>query len=423
VKAMKHIILAASLVTGGVLLGRAAFSGADVQPSSQGDTITNQSQSRLERTLSPPEKPPTPCDVHDLDGLRQRMKYLGQPEAERREMERMPTLALKQLALQLVAKDGDPDHLDLDLGVRQPQLNSALAEIFSRDGMAALDWTASATAGDPRSPALEMILVTAATTHPEATLGWFKAYRNITGAPRGLEHTVTRATRQAAIIQGADALNRMTPQLETPFGSPFDFNYPDDFDFGKALGGEAGNADKYSLLTNWVVRDPDAAWAAAKGDLSSGTIGGYFPYLALAAIANKGEQKGAEWAARHLSDLPSVQRKLCFANASIFNKLTADGITTLISGLSPEDRREIAPGIIGTTRDSGKAIAVLDSLPREEMLEVLGEKYKERTQFLGAPTSSAVQNKTNQLYESIHRHFSITPDELAKLRGDAPKED
>jgi hypothetical protein len=419
-KALPHILLATSLFTGGILLGRAVFSGRDVHPSATADAAAARSQTRPERTAPPPENASAPSDAHDVEGLRQRMKHLGLPETERREMERMPIPALQEMVLQLSAKVGDANHLDLAWGIRQPLLDAALAEIFKRDGVAALDWTASATAGDPRSPALEMILDTAATEHPEATLAWFKAYSDGKGAARGLESTVMRAARQAAILQGADVLNRMTPQLETPFGSPFDFDYPDDFDFRNALAGEAGNAAKHPLLANWAARDPDAAWAAAKDDLSSGTTGGHFPCMALAAIANKGEQQGAEWAASRLSELPPEQRRQCFANASVFNKLTAEGISTFVAGLSPEDRRDFATGIMETTRDTGKAIAVLDSLPREEMLAALGQKYAERTRYMNTPVSSATQQKTNQLYETIRRHFSITPEELARLRGEAP---
>ncbi len=334
----------------------------------------------------------------------------------KRELERLPREALESLIIGHMAESGKGSIKERQ--ARQSVISAALLELYRREGVAAYEWVDALADKPSRNNAMRTLLMATVRDHPDAALPWIRQYQKENNRSQVETNTFSMLALAGAAERDADEAIRIYGLFgEKMRGTPFrNVKFADDFDFGKFHAALAGKAYMGEVFTHWSTRNKDAAWQGVKGDLEARgePAGQYFGSLVLGAVAADGEKAGVEWAAQRLAELSPEQRKLCLPSLDSMGKLTAEGVSTFVAALSPDDRKTFSLGLLTGSRSKEKVFPALDSLPRPDLLAALEEGGKRNASLF--QSSSSFGTDFRNLYREIERRYSLTPEELQRIR-------
>jgi len=419
-RTLPHITMALVLLTAGVLVGRAiSFRAAEHAGSSTGNTVEI-APDRPGRGVAREAGDIAAGDTHDLAGLARRLEMIDLPERDQLEISRMATPALRGMVSALLVPAHREDGVEMESGVRSPLLEAAVAELYRRDGLEALAWMKGVDGNISGWTGLGLMLGVAGKESPDAALAWFRAQGERILQDSTLRNALGTGIAQGAVERGADELVRVIGLIgadEVWNFRPGSMKYPADFDFAKAMPFLPVMDQSQDFFGYWAARDPEAAWRGMSVVLEDEYSGTAFRMVTLGAVGKMGEEAGVRWAAEKLAELPPGQRENLLGSGYQLDDLTPQGISTLASSLPAADRQIFAATLMRITEDARKAIVVLETLPRAEMLEVLAwrlppEAYQVLREDIGGETSA-----TLRIYKAVIRHFSLTPGDLRAMEG------
>lgn len=418
-KALPHALLGLSLVAGGVIVGRSLSSSSPTPvTSSEGSFPT-----RVSRLPSSGEGETKALkEKHDLTGMRARFRAWSENGGDlMQELERLSVAALKDLILGQMAQTEAESQKERQ--ARQGVISAALRELYRREGVAAYQWLDALEDKNARKNGMMTLLMATVRDHPDAALPWIRKFQNEhDDRYRSYANTFNNLAFVGAAERGADELIRIYDLFGgRPRGEPLTgAKFPVGFNFEKLQSSLAGKLDMAHVFSQWASRDKDAAWQGVKGDIGSRgqPAGRYFGSLVLGAVASEGEAAGTRWAAERLAELPHEQRKFCLVQLDHQGKLTTDGVAAFNNVLPLEDRKGFALGLLNGSRSEEKVFASLDTLPREDLIQVLHEganRFPDNAQMSASPYGSGVR----LLYEEAVSRYSLTPEELGRIRPKA----
>lgn len=282
------------------------------------------------------------------------------------EFERMDSSALRNLALELAEVDMGrvpPKDRQATYSVR----SAALAEIYRREGLKALDWVSEMEPKEKRNALLSGILSCVVKDTPEIAKTWIDRYRNEYGG-----EWASQFVHQAIIganSRGADDVIR----VQKLFGDELrgvaitQGTYAEDFDFHRLLTGMPPGFPLHESMEYWAARDKDAAWKGVQEIIASqGQGAGYLGSLFRGMSKLEGGEPAAKWTVDKLDQIPAELRERAIQSLTM-SKLPKETITTLSAAFThDEDRVFFVSGFVSPFR-AELAVGALENLPSEEL--------------------------------------------------------
>lgn len=419
-KAIPHTLLAIILIVIGVFIGRQFCLPEIKNQDNVGATVEN-SFRRPERTSTA-----TKTNAHDLEEKRdlaayqKRFKEWSQRGAgQRRELERLSASELKAMLqdqTDLLGKGTMPENQ-----ARLSVVSAILGELYRREGVGAIEWADALKDPAARRSAMQSLLTLSVREDPDVALPWIRKFIEESGQNSVYANSFTSAAFSGAAERGADELIRVFEVFrEKPRGDPFHLTkFPSGFDFAKLHSALTGKVELESIYGQWAAVDRDQAWTGVKQDLDSrGQPGGrYFGSVVLGAVAAHGEEAGLRWATERIAELPPKQRQFCLTNIDQQGKLTAEGIAIVSKILPQEDKKEFAQGLLRNMSAPGKAIAALQTLPRQQMLEVIYETRQRNAAIIKSDNPDSYQDSIRQAFNEFSSKLDLTEQEKTYIYG------
>ncbi|RYD38560.1 MAG: hypothetical protein EOP87_01370 [Verrucomicrobiaceae bacterium] len=423
-----HIALLGMLCAVAAFLGRQLHSAS---PSSAG----------IENALhhSRPDRPGRSASslssqAHDLAALqrlRERQEQI-QP-AESLQLARIPTPALREMihshgaSLLSAASDSEAaPHGEF--------LRLAAVELYRRDGTEAYTWAAATPSRAVREILSHSIIIAAAADEPLLAKKW-------------LDHCVPETTGsltyefEESLIKGA--LKRGGPKEAARLIGLLDLkdlrlpasHYPDGYDFKGLYSALAGKADLSSALGHWAMRDPDGAWAAVREDLHDKSLtekvdaGKTFTTILQARLLHNDAAEGIPWGTARLAEFPPEDRPGILKDiASTTGRLSSYSLTAFAVALSPTDRNTLAGVLVKQHHNRERTYAVLETLPRADMLLHLANSYDVHRSRIDLAPAAAVNNpptsrhvrssaEASRFFADAEKRFSLTPEEITRMKA------
>ncbi len=398
----------------GVLAGRQIGSAAHAPTARapSGNVATAHDTSRI------PEKVPVDKPRRDLDSLirsRQQWERDGHSEIMRA-LERLGVAELKEL---IVGPSASEDEATPEERQAAAQLaGAACAELYRREGLAALEWAAELPASDERRRALMYLIHCAAREHPEITKPWMERFSQEFGDSTFM--SFANAAIQGATSRGADALTELWELFDGKFGNNKfpQGRFADDFDFRQLVMELPQTSGVTDAVSYWAAKDAEAAWAGTKEailqrDLSGGTVGAVYRGISTA----KGEETAARWLAGALAELPDEKREQA-VNSLMTYPLTPEATKMLMDSLADEPHRRIIAqrSVFPFNRSPGPAAAALERMPDAERVEIVAESARTHRQGLQGPRGESARDYFESLMDRLH----FTPDAREQVRSNFP---
>lgn len=411
-------MVALPLVAGGVLAGRGIFS-----PTGHAASTTDIVADGPHRSPARPggARHTTTDGAHTLAGLRAKLERLrrlnGTTEDTAAALERMPTPALRALALEVLPGVEAPLATVAERRACETTLAAALRELLRREGEEAFRWLGGMEKSPTTKLALDKLLSLAAREHPELTLEWLKRFEQDYG-----KTGYTRPTAESEMVQGAqkrgpDELLRVLRLLGDYRGNPLHgAEFPPDYDFQKVQAALPEYVGMSGFYTAWGALDRDAAWAAMKDSLLAGmTTTPGFGQLLLGAVNAQGEAAAVQWAVERLAELPPEQVQACMQTGIELGKLSASSLSTISHALPTEQRSHLAETIMRSTDDPVKMMPVLETLPRPELVRLMREAYPDVNPRLMDVLNSLGKDSQMKRFEKFKERFAFTPEEMEQI--------
>ena len=342
-----HLVAAIPLLAGGVLLGRALFSGQGAA-SSTGYVVEGTAASRPARPAGRRVAAgDAPADRHDLASLIARHAAgtrSGGMLADA--VGRLDTGALRTLALEQSAAIAAADPGMADRHAHALLLSATLHELWNRDGIAALEWASAVEGVDARQAAMKGLLENALREDPAAALPWMAKFRDEFGNSAANNAFLRIAVEGAATRSAEDVIRTFGMFSGTNLSNPLhSAEYPDGFDFARLHAALAGRTDVGSAISAWALQDREAAWDAVRKGLSGEEAAPHFhtPLTSLmtGVIAKEGEEAGVKWTMQQVAGLPPEERKRALMHLDAWNTLSVEGVALLAGALTAEEVAEI----------------------------------------------------------------------------------
>lgn len=422
-KTLPHAIAAIVLLSAGVWGGRAiqSVTGANA---TAGGSAGNIASSDARRPLRPSATTPGPdAGRHTLSALLSFQASGGRAGDLYYGLGRMDVPALHTLILEQHAalRAGTVD----DIPAHRQLLQAALTELWSRSGTAAMEWAARLSDKDQRGAITMGLLDAALADDPVTALPWMKKYHEEFGKG-DTESRFFDLAMKASASRGADDVIRVFGEFQSVgYANPLNnADYAEDFDFAKLHATLSKKSDLSDAISAWASRDPDAAWAAiTKRD--SGTIIGAFqvftPFTAylLGVVAADGEISGIQSVMDRLAQLPTGERTVHLHDIDPWGTLSAEGAATLSTKLPSPEKISYAASVVRASGDSARTHAVLDPLPRADLIITLQQI---RTQDHSSPFSPKLSPaKIEILDAAMHDRYQLTAEEMAAIQKITPQ--
>ncbi|RYD27215.1 MAG: hypothetical protein EOP87_21530 [Verrucomicrobiaceae bacterium] len=416
-KTTNHAILALGLLAGGLLLGRAIPAG-DTGASAARDADTSAAPGSARHGRRNPTAGETRDGQRNLDAILARIKVERSPTTELQpEVERLSTAALKALALEQTAslttatQDERKAHELLRLMVLQA--------LWKREGAGALEWAAGLPEKKERGVISHLLLDAALPDNPAAALPWLEKYHKENGKSETNNEFLSIAMK-GAVDRGADEVIRVFAMfsgvnLRNPL---YNSRYPDDFDFAKLHAALGSKTDLREAITQWALVDPDAAWDAVKNQAQSMDNRSNPATLLMKAVAAKeGEAAGVKWIMEKLSTLPAKERAEQLKALDQRGELSAEGVAIITGSLSPGERAAYVADMVRVSGATARTYAVLDTLPRNELLAALRQNLRGSNQHVGpAPGTEASASYAERIVGEVQERFDLTAEEADAIR-------
>lgn len=427
------LLVSLALLTGGVFLGRTlhatSSTAAGTHTTAERD---NHPSSPISHDVPPRVKPDAPAKgpkgtTHNLAGLAARFDW-RHPEDHtlRREMARMSPEELKALAAAQAALL-DCDELGKEGNARSAIIRIALEELYAREGLAvAAEWAISQEDTRLRRHAINGVLTRAMAEQPDAVMPWLARFKPDYGDPFSPSFSPAPSLSHAALTGalergGVEELTRVSALL-SEHGLPtdlYDLEFPPDTDFTKL---NASLLDRQSLgrvIDQWAARDREAAWQAIRNSMAKDDGNAALALISLLrGTTTAGEEKeAAAWTMGKLAEFPPEQRSNYLVNVAGLGLLTEEGMAAAAAALEPQDRITLAHASFSYSRPTAQMFAVLESLPREDLLGVM-RSAAEKNKSLFSPSSrdgDADRLALRRLYQNVAAHFSLTPEEMQDM--------
>jgi len=425
-KILPHTVLAAILLTAGILGGRAIHPSTGT-PSTTGDAVENPAASR--RPGRPPAGNATTAAAsasggHTLSALLAFQSAGGRAGALHQGLSRMELPALHALILEQQAAPAEESAEDTT--ARRNLLKAALRELWTRSGTDALAWAAALPDRDQSGTILRGLLESALPDDPIAALPWMRKYHETFGKGDTSSSFLSLAMSGGAARSADDVISLFGELGQGTFVNPlYSAAYADDFDFAKLHAALDGKTDLSDAISAWAARDPDAAWAAIskpdtgpRDEISMSYVSTPFSALLIGLISRDGEAAGVRWAMDRLASLTPDQRQVMLHGIDPMGNLSAEGAAALSSRLTPSERASYISSIIITSGDSPRTYAVLDGLPRPDLINALRSGRRTGSSSPFSPRLSAT--RLEALDNATRARYQLTDAEMAAIRQ--PKE-
>ncbi|WAC21183.1 hypothetical protein OVA24_07275 [Luteolibacter sp. SL250] len=423
-----HPALLSVLAAGGILIGRQLHSA----PPASGGT---ESATDIPAPVRPgrPTAAASPSPAHDLAGLRRLRENQSKGEfPESLALARIPTPALKEMIL--------AQHAFLSAAVPSRELMAhwdliglAAVELYRRDDAATHEWASAIPSEILREYLLRAIITGAAKDQPLLAKTWLDTYQST--EKDYLRRVVGENVLKGALERGdpAEAL-RLIALFDLKEPSFHGVTYPDGFDFAGLFTTLSGKANLSAPLYQWAIRNPDAAWAATRNRLQDKSLGpdshgGPFPSIFNAHLLRDGTELGTAWATARLAELPPSDRAACLADiATSARSISVGAVAALAGALPPADRKILASALTKNIHERDKAFAVMEVIPRGDMLRQLATVYdgNRRTLEPDPPDPGedplpdyAIQqlNRLRLFFTDAEKRFSLTPEEVTRMKA------
>jgi hypothetical protein len=311
-----------------------------------------------------------------------------------------------------------------DIAAHRKLLSAALAELWARSGTAAMEWAAGLPEKDQRGTITMGLLDAALVDDPVAALPWMKKYHGEFGKDDSVSRFFSTAMNAAATRSADDVIRIFGEFQDASFVNPLhNAEYPEDFDFAKLHTALSKKTDLSDAISAWASRDPEAAWAAiTKRD--SDTMTGAFqvstPFTAylLGVVATDGEISGIQSVMDRLSKLPEGQRTIHLHDIDSMGNLSTEGAAALATMLPSSEKAAYAASVVRASGDSARTHAVLDTLPRADLIATL-QQIRRNGSDPFAPTLTP--DKVAALDTAMRDRYQLTAEEMAAVTKVAPQ--
>jgi|GEM_PF-2466537 len=421
-KTLPHAIIAVALLAAGAWAGRAiqSITGA-----------TGNAESPGKPTPSSVHRPARPsantsgasAGRHTLAALLSFQAAGGRAGDLHDGLARMDVPSLHALILEQHAALGS--EAEGDIAAHGNLLNAALAELWSRSGTAAMEWAASLPEKDERGTITRGLLDAALADDPVAALPWMKKYHGEFGKDDSVSRFFSAAMKASAARSADDVIRIFGEFHGTNYANPLNnADYPEDFDFAKLHAALKDKTDLSDSISAWASRDPDAAWAAItkrESDTMTGAFSVSTPFTAylLGIVATDGEVPGIQSVMDRLAKLPAGERTVHLHGIDPLSTLSAEGAAALSKKLPSSEKIAYAASVVRASGDSPSTHAVLDTLPRADLIATL---QRIRTNERSSPFSPGLTpDKVEALDTAMRDRYQLTAEEMAAVTKIAPQ--
>ncbi|WAC18809.1 hypothetical protein OVA24_16385 [Luteolibacter sp. SL250] len=385
-----HLLSAIPLIAAGVLAGRAIPSSADDAPGNTGSMVDRRSRNGATEERGYLARLRATVDRGDSGKLLR-------PGMERLDIGNLDALAREQMEKNR-ATGRWSDHRTV--------ADAALAELYRREGAAALERVSRWPEPEERENAVSAIML----LHIYAD--WESAMSLLEKFPQPVDESwLSAAMKEAAGRNADDFLHvaALMPERDRmdPFSSPRAVEFAADFDFAK-VHAEGRLEEGEIYFKEWSYRQPDAAWDAVKDTLSTEVGSGWqpleriLPDLVEGVVGREGELAGMDWLGGKVADLPPEARAALFDVGILGFCVSGEALTRFCSHLPPADVRDYIQGQIHVSKEV--FYPVMDQLPRQELIPLL-KWMVEGSVWDGEGTAARLQQR-----------FSLTADEVQRIK-------
>jgi len=400
----RTIFIAVLCTAAGVLCGRLLHPARSL---SHGETSGTTGGPHRPSRAAPPVDTDDPRDLRSLKKYALRLRNGADPVIAR-QVERLGTAELRGIIAEISRLETS---LEGDKKGDRNLLKAAAGELYRREGLAALD----ALRQDQSWAGLGVAMCVAAADSPAAVKAWAEAQPSAETAPgeSRVGAAAEQAALRAAISRGAeDVLQVLAAFPSATVGDPSGAvgkHFPEDFDFARMHEGSRGISRFMSgAMASWASRDREAAWQATRS-LPERDVMNFILY---GAIAAGGEADGVTWFLGKLGEL-TPQARLEVTGFPVFaGMLTGDGVATAIPLLSTEEKQDFAAMLIANMREEESIHRLLESLPRESVIQAFTKVAGFEWTFFGSDLSHREAYKS-RLAEKFH----LTPEELKTINA------
>jgi len=397
-KTLPHLCLAIVLLTGGILAGRAWTTGG----SSEGnlaDLPPPPTRTILQEATQPSSR------GKDGSGLR---SALGPLDAA----------ALRALVMEQHAALSGLSGRELE--VRKKLLDTALEELWHRQGAVSLEWAAALEGKEERGALSHELLENALQDDPAAAMEWMEKFHAEFGKSETNNKFLSIAMKGAA---GRDAdevirvfgmfsgINLVNPLFSARFG--------EDFDFAKLYAALHDKTDLSGAVSQWALRDRDAAWSAVSGSpppVRPDPQRDPFGSLMKTVVAVDGEAAGVAWIMERLASVSPEERGKRLKGLDGGGMLSTEGVAIITSALPADERAAYAAAITKESGASARAYAALDTLPRAHLLDALRTNLSGSNNAIGpAPGTPAYAPYMERIVDEVKARYQLTPEEAAAI--------
>jgi hypothetical protein len=229
---------------------------------------------------------------------------------------------------------------------------------------------------------------------------------------------------KGAVDRGADEVIRTFGMFTgVTLNNPlYNTRYPDDFDFAKLHAALASKTDLREAITQWAVVDPEAAWEAVKNQPKSTDNRSNPATLLMKAVATKeGEAAGVKWIIGKFSTLTADERTEHLKALDQRGELSAEGISIITGSLPQEERAAYVAELVRVSGATPRTYAVLETLPRDELLAALRQSLRGSNQHVGPVTGTdASAAYADRIVSEVRERFSLTEEEAETIRQSQP---
>jgi hypothetical protein len=343
-------------------------------------------------------------------------EWTRDPAGLRGEMERLNTARLRELASTFGVETNGKLYSSA-AAAPYVIMSAALDELHRREGLAAVEWVASWSAGEERKTALYVILNIAARENPFGAKVWHDRYLAEYGRSH-IDQFYTFAI-EGAKERGADELikvEELFSKSEERRSSAFKGEFSEGFDFGKLYSVLAGKRDLTQAVHHWAVRDKAAAWEMVSKHLTQEDGNPqHFTSLVTGAITTDGEAEGVKWALERIKELPDDKRRECLRMLDSSQIMTADGAAILLETGSVGDRQILAAASIGRANETETTFLLLDSLPRQDLIAALEEGARANRRVLQSDAKEHYISRVQKRFREASRRYGLTAEEEARI--------
>lgn len=406
-------LLFLALLCGGILAGRAIPSAGWAQVS-KGHTAAKEHTTKQDRSTRP-DAPRT------LATLTARVKAGESAPGQlatavaRVKTDTLKSVVIEQYGILAAMTEGGKE--------RQPHQDlytAAMEELWAREKFSAFRWAESLENPKERAMMQKSLLRRALEEDITGALPWMEKY-HLENGKSGTYDEFKAIAVKGAVNHGADAVIRAYEAFPDSRGYRAFQNvvFPEDFDFAKINQALGDRVELTSIITQWTLRDRDAAWAAMEERMKThrGNPGQEIgDGMMKAVLVKDGESAGVAWMMGRLATLPDTDGdayERILGNIITSSNLSTEGISVVSTKLSPEMRMLNAKTALLSRPNHASTGAFLATLPRQDLIRTL----REVRQMTGG-TSGTESAQRDRSYAEMQRRYQLTPAEMSDINGD-----